>query len=107
VFEGLSTSMWLLVPLVVLKTERRRLADALRTDTRRAAIVGAGIYFTYSLVLISMAFVTNVSYVVAFRQLSVPLGVTLGVLVLREPRHTPKFVGVALMSLGLFLVATG
>ena len=66
--------------------------------------MGVGIYLTYSLVLISMAFVSNVSYVVAFRQISIPLGVMLSVLILQEAAYLPKFVGVAVMFVGLTLV---
>ena len=54
-----------------------------------------------------MGHVTNVSYVVAFRQLSIPLGAVLGVLVLGEPGYRPKLAGVALMFGGLILVALG
>ena len=69
--------------------------------------MGIGIYLTYSLALISMAFVTNVSYVVAFRQLSIPLGVMLSVWLLKEPAHIPKLVAVVVMLLGLIFVGTG
>ncbi len=58
-------------------------------------------------VAISLAFVDNVSYVVGFRQLSIPLGATLGVLVLKEAPHAPKIAGVAIMFVGLILVALG
>ena len=72
-----------------------------------AAFMGFGIYLTYSLVLISMAFVTNVSYVVAFRQLSIPLGVVLSLWLLKEPVYVPKLVAVVVMFIGLILVGTG
>jgi uncharacterized membrane protein len=51
--------------------------------------------------------VTNVSYVVAFRQLSIPLGAFVGVFVLKEPRYRPKLVGVLVMFAGLVLVGAG
>jgi len=54
-----------------------------------------------------MGFVKNISYVVAFRQLSIPLGALMGIIVLREPRFPPKLVGVAVLCAGLALVATG
>ncbi len=73
----------------------------------RAALTGAGIFGAYVLVLLAMSLVSNVSYVVAFRQLSIPLGAVLGVLVLKEPRYPTKFVGVAIMFVGLVLVGTG
>ena len=66
-----------------------------------------GIYAAYTLVLVAMAFVSNVSYVVAFRQVSVLLGVIAGVLVLRDPPYAPKLVGVPIMFAGLLLVGLG
>ena len=54
-----------------------------------------------------MGFVTNVSYVVAFRQISIPLGALVGVFALKEPRYRPKFAGVLIMFAGLILVGIG
>ena len=79
----------------------------LRTNARYAALTGMAIYLTYALVLISLAFVENVSYVVGFRQLSIPVGATLGLLVLKEPPHPPKLAGVTIMFIGLMLLAMG
>jgi len=105
--EGISTSLWLAVFVLMYKPERTSLRQILRTRMRVAAITGASICLGYNLVLIAMAYVSNVSYVVAFRQISVPLGVLLGVIILKEARHAPKFVGVAIMFVGLVLVGTG
>jgi uncharacterized membrane protein len=60
-----------------------------------------------SFVLINTAFVSNVSYVVAFRQTSILLGVVLSVTVLKEPAYTTKCVAVIVMFLGLLLVGAG
>jgi uncharacterized membrane protein len=65
------------------------------------------IFFTYTLVLFAMYLARDVSYIVAFRQLSVPIGAALGVLVLREPLHRPKIIGIAVVTVGLLLVALG
>jgi uncharacterized membrane protein len=54
-----------------------------------------------------MAFVRNVGYAVAFRQVSVPLGAVVGVLALHDQPYTPKLLGVALMFAGLVLVGLG
>jgi hypothetical protein len=72
-----------------------------------AALAGMGIYLAYTLVLVAMAFVSNVSYVVAFRQISVPLGTVAGVLAQREPSYLPKLLGVAIMFAGLVLIGLG
>ena len=60
--------------------------------------------FTYGLVLVSMNYVSNVSYVAAFRQFSTPLGALFGMAFLKEPRHMPKIAGVVVIFLGLVVV---
>lgn len=106
-FEGLSASIWLFLFVLARKKERHNLRDVLRAYLGRAGLAGAGIYVTYTLVLIAMAFVSNVSYVVAFRQLSIPLGALVGIIVFGESHHPPKLTGVAFMFAGLVLVGTG
>ena len=103
--EGLVTSLWLVFFVLAEQSNRRAFFKIKRDGLYRAALVGAGIYLAYTLVLISMAFVTNVSYVVAFRQLSIPLGALLGVVVLKEPLSLPKCIGVAVTFVGLVLVS--
>jgi len=105
--EALAASLWLFLFVVLRRSGRSSLSQVLRTNKRHALLAGIAIYFTYAIVLVSLAFVDNVSYVVGFRQLSIPLGVTFGVLVLKEPRHTPKLAGVIIMFAGLVLVAMG
>jgi drug/metabolite transporter (DMT)-like permease len=70
---------------------------------------GAGLMMTgaYGLVLLAMAFVTNVSYVSAFRQISLPIGVFLGMIVHREPRYLPRLTGLAVILAGLAFIALG
>ena len=106
-FEAASSAFWLLFFVVGRKRERTMLRQVMSKQFLSAVSMGFGIYLTYSLVLISMAFVTNVSYVVAFRQLSIPVGVALGLWLLKEPVYIPKLVAVAVMFIGLILVGTG
>ncbi len=70
-------------------------------------IKGAGILITYALVLISMGYVTNVSYVVAFRQLSIPIGLIFGIFFLQELAYKPKITAVVLLFAGVVLVGLG
>ncbi|MDP7399022.1 MAG: EamA family transporter [Lentisphaeria bacterium] len=106
-FEALSASLWLTIFIVCRRDGRaslRRTAGAQKRDT---FITGVSVYVTYSIVLIALAFVDNVSYVVAFRQLSIPLGAAFGIVALKEPGHRPKLAGILVMFSGLVLVATG
>lgn len=105
--ESISTLVWLGCLVLLRATERGRLVEVLRGSRWQAAAAGLAIYATYGLVLASMAFVENVSYVVAFRQLSVPIGAAMGMAVLKEPRYTPKLVGIAVVSAGLVMVGCG
>jgi drug/metabolite transporter (DMT)-like permease len=104
--EGVSTSVWKAVLVLISSRERERLYVVLRTYKRSAALTGIGIYLTYGLVLASMNFVDNVSYVAAFRQLSIPLGALLGMAFLKEPPCRPKIIGVVVIFAGLILAGT-
>ena len=106
-FEGLITSLWLGVWVLFQKRGRILMWEILKTRASRALLAGAGMATAYTLVLISLAFVSNVSYVVTFRQISIPLGTIFGVLLLKEPGYTPKYLGVAIIFTGLVLVGTG
>ena len=106
-FEGITSSFWLAIFVSRSRRSRESLKHSIRSNLRWAAIMGFGIYLTYTLVLISMAFVKDVTYVVAFRQLSIPLGVVLSVFLLKEKTHVPKFAGAFLMFVGLALVSLG
>ncbi len=107
VLEGISCSLWQSLFVMFSSRERQSMTDVLQSYKRPAAMTGIGIYLTYGLVLISMNYVTNVSYVAAFRQLSIPLGALLGMALLKEPRYPPKIIGVVIVFLGLVLVSTG
>lgn len=106
-FEGLITSLWLGIWVLFQKRGRILMLEILQTRAPRALLAGAGMAAAYTLVLISLAFVSNVSYVVTFRQISIPLGTVFGILLLKEPGYTPKYLGVAIIFTGLVLVGTG
>ena len=59
----------------------------------------------YILVVLSMPLVSNVSYVQAFRQMSLPLGVAAGVFILKEKCPPPRLAGVAAIVAGLVIAA--
>jgi drug/metabolite transporter (DMT)-like permease len=104
--EGAFTSLWLLLFLSSIREERGRVKATLWREKGKAALTGFTIFLTYTLVLISMSFVSNVSYVVAFRQLSIPIGATIAIVFLKERGYLPRLTGVFLMFMGLVLVGT-
>ena len=107
VLEGISCSLWQCVLVFFNSRERKNITGTLIALKGPAAITGTGIYLTYGFVLASMNYVTNISYVAAFRQFSIPLGAILGMSLLKEPRHPPKIVGISIIFIGLVMVATG
>ncbi len=119
--EGLITSAWLGVLIFIPKIwmhptelggwhpppQRFALRRTEWKSFLQALQMGAGIYAAYTLVLVAMGYVSNVSYAIAFRQLSIPLGAMLGITMLREPRPLTKMVGILGVFLGLVLVGFG
>jgi len=61
----------------------------------------------YALVLFAMGYVTNVSYIQAFRQMSLPVGFFAGMLILKEKGTVPKVLGMFLILTGLLCVSLG
>lgn len=106
-FEAFAACLWLLAFLLLRHRSRAQMRHVVNTQWPAAMATGVAIFAAYLLVLVSLAFVKNVSYVVAFRQLSVPLGAVLGVVLLHEPGYPAKFIGIAIMFLGLVLVSLG
>jgi len=107
VLEGISCSLWQGVLVAFSTRERRRLSQVLQSYKGPAAVTGIGIYLTYGLVLLSMNFVSNVNYVAAFRQFSIPLGALFGMGLLKEPHYVPKLMGIVVIFVGLLMTAAG
>jgi len=107
VLEGISCSIWQAIFVLCDPRERENITAVFKTGRSAAAITGIGIYLTYGLVLASMNYVVNVSYVAAFRQLSIPLGAVFGMTLLKEPRYLPKIAGIAAIFIGLVLAGIG
>ena len=98
--ETFSVAFWLVLGTVLNRRERAGFQREVRQSGHTAMVAGLGIWASYLLVLLSLALVSNVSYVAAFRQLSIPLGVLYGVTVLKEPVRIPKIAGTLLIAGG-------
>lgn len=95
----LTTTLWV---VVLCGRESRAEAAALRRHGLWMPLVaGCCSSLTYVLVLISMNFATNVSYVQAFRQVGLIFGLLESFFILHERCTLPKVVGVALILAGL------
>jgi drug/metabolite transporter (DMT)-like permease len=105
--EAATSSAWLGLYVVCRRSDRAQFAQALRTQRLQATAMGASIYLAYGLVLISFAYVRNVSYAAAFRQVSILLGVGIAAVHLKECVPPPRWAGAVMLLAGLVLVATG
>jgi len=103
--EAISISLFLTVFIFTSAPERRVLRHATRSDWWIAALTGFIITATYGLILLAMAYVRNVSYILAFRQLSIPFGAGLGILGRKEAVYPLKLAGIGMLVAGLILVA--
>ena len=67
----------------------------------QAGLVISGSYF---LILVAMVFVKNAGDIVAFRQVSIPIGFLLGVFIMKEQVNRRKVLSVITICLGLLLI---
>ncbi|EHJ94633.1 EamA family transporter [Vreelandella boliviensis] len=104
VLQALMTLTWAIPLLALLPAERRRLPALHQQGLTMLVVTGLMMTCTYGLVLIAMALTEEVSYVVALRQLSIPVGVLMGVLWLKESASRAKAIGTLVMLVGLVLV---
>jgi drug/metabolite transporter (DMT)-like permease len=107
VVESFFTAVWL--QLIILST-KKILAD-FKSNWRRlllpAFLAGLAIGTTYGIILLAMTYATNISYVVGLRQLSIPIGAILGILILKERSSVPRFCGAGILFIGLVLISLG
>lgn len=105
VLQALMTLTWAIPLVALLPVERRRLPALRQQGLTMLLVTGLMMTCTYGLVLMALAITDEVSYIVALRQLSIPVGVLMGVLWLKEPASRAKAVGTLVMLAGLVLVA--
>lgn len=92
-----------LTPLLLVKVERVNMKDMNRTSWLIAAAVSVLNLATYGLVVWAMQS-SKVSYVVAFRQLSIVFGVLMAGLLLRERRFGRRLTAAVVVFAGVALV---
>ncbi len=91
--------------LMLLSAQQRsKLSNTFKRHGRTAFFAGAIIFMTYALVLLSYMLVSNVSYAVAFRQLSIPIGVFLGVVFLHEKISLKGIFSNLFLLMGLVMI---
>jgi drug/metabolite transporter (DMT)-like permease len=103
--ENILIEIFLIPYIFTNKSERLILAKMIRKNMLRYPLIcGVVCTVSYLQVLLAMTMANNVSYIAAFRQLSIPLGAVLGIVILKESFTHPKLSGISLIFLGLILV---
>ncbi|MBQ9770383.1 MAG: EamA family transporter [Lentisphaeria bacterium] len=93
------------VPLIVFdKAERAAMKKLWSKDIIYPVIAGICSSGAYALILFAMQHVSNVSYIQAFRQLSLPIGFLAGLIFLHEKSSATKIAGLILILSGLLIV---
>lgn len=94
--------MWLLAGFQAVQGKER---GVLKELMKKYHPFAAGIFaaLAYVLILIAMNYVTNVSFVQAFRQLSLPLSAFLGFFILKEKITLCRWISLLLIMTGLVL----
>ena len=103
---ALSSTLWI-VCLLFKANRQDILAFRDRKLLKQGMLAGLFASFSYMLVLCAMNYVTNVSYVQVFRQLGLPIGMCLGVLILKERCTLNKVLGLILILAGLAVSVLG
>lgn len=105
VLQALVTPLWAIPVIALISGERHQFKILWRGERATVPLTGLMITGTYGLVLMAMALTEEVSHVVAMRQLSIPLGVLMGIVWLKESAPPIKLLGTAIMLGGLSIVA--
>jgi drug/metabolite transporter (DMT)-like permease len=105
--EIFATVLALAIYVLMNRRERQAWTQVTSTGLKPAIVSGIVINGGYLLVLVAMTLARDVSYVTAFRQVSIPIGALMGIWILKEPSYPLKLVGIATIFSGLFLVAWG
>lgn len=105
VLQAWAAALWMLPIVLCLPKERASFRTLLRQGRTSFTLAGIMILSTYGLVLVAMSFTREVSYLLALRQASVPMGALAGIYLLREGLPPLKLAGLICMVSGLTLIA--
>ena len=97
-------SIFLGLYILINKAEQKRLFEILKNQKLPTVSAGLMLAAAYIIILICYPMVTNVSYVTAFRQISIPLGALTGMFFLKEKWSVTKILGVSIIFAGLLVV---
>jgi drug/metabolite transporter (DMT)-like permease len=103
--ENLCIEVLLLIYVISHREERHTFKKLIHDRAWQPMLSGVICTASYTIILLAMMFATNVSYIAAFRQVSIPLGAILGILIFKEKASYAKLIGILLIFAGLVMVA--
>ena len=103
-FQMIFTSLFLVVNILFSSMEKEQLLKILRSEKIHTISAGLLVAAAYIIILICYPMVTNVSYITAFRQISIPMGALAGIFLLKEKWSFSKVSGVLIIFTGLLIV---
>ena len=104
VLINISILPWLTM-IIILFFDWKSIEDYRGRNIFRPLLASVACCLSYALILASMKYVTNVSYVAGFRQLSIPLGVIMGIVIFKEKIFLPRIIACMIIVTGLILTA--
>ncbi len=90
--------------VILNRNERLNFVRIIQKSKFSTSLAGLFILIAYGIILMVYPLVTNVSFVTAFRQISIPIGSLAGIFVLKEKMNIGKIAGSFIIFLGLVLV---
>lgn len=103
--QGIAACLFLFPPQLSITSYRHALIRLIRQQSIALCTTGLMITLTYVLILWAMQISENLSYVVALRQISIPIGALLGIWVFKERLSRLQVVALLLLCCGLVLIA--
>ncbi|GLQ30704.1 DMT family transporter [Litoribrevibacter albus] len=101
---SLSSAIWCLGFSFISRSSAEQWRSTVTQQMLSTASTAFVMTLTYSLVLIAMNYTEHVGQVVALRQVSIPIGVAMGVWLLNEEFNRLKLLGLVSLMVGIYLV---
>ncbi len=106
-FENLAILGFLCPYVLFSRQETSRFHLIRKQSLHYPLLAGPASTIAYALVLVAMQMASNISYIVAFRQISILIGVILGIVILKEQPTPFKLASTFLIFSGLVLTVLG
>ncbi len=101
----LFTSILLGIFILFDKQSKKEFIHILRFEKKKSLSINAAMLLAYAPILVAMTMVSNVAYVVAFRQASIPIAFLMGVFILKENSFPIRYLAIIIIIFALIASA--